>query len=96
MYAVLTFRKFAALITAVAAFGLLFVVLCPITATPVAVVSSHSPHVFGFGLAAVATLAVQTILLALPGAQLAARQAEGQPSRTCAERLIDLTCARLC
>lgn len=91
-----TIRKFAALITAVAAFGLLFVVVCPITVTPVAVVSSHAAHLFGFGVATLATVALQSFVLALASARVAAISTEAQPPHPGHEHLIDLTCARLC
>ena len=76
-------------ILALAGFAVLFVVLCPLTATPTAVVKAQQNQFLA--------LAVLTFVLAAPsmGRFLHAPVSGLGPART-GQDLIELTCTRLC
>ncbi len=88
--------KFAALITAVAAITLLFVVVCPLTPTPLAVVSNHASHLpsAGFAVVHAPSASLQFASLHLVGGTTLLQHV--QSPHPGYDQLVDLTCARLC
>jgi hypothetical protein len=93
-------HQFAAFFTIVAAMTLLFVVVCPLTPTPIAVVN---PHHTGISAPVLATVQVLGLLLicvrrSLPANSpaMGALLQQPQSPRPGHGKLVDVLCARLC
>lgn len=93
-------HKFVALVVVVAATSLFFVVICPVTPTPIAVAGNHSPDWSpyrassdrGFQLNTALVL-VAAPLNGVPSVTAAAQTTDERPSQA---PVIDLVCSRLC
>jgi len=93
--------KFAAIITIVGTLGFLFVVVCPLTPTPLAVSSNHGTEVSSLSFGAAQVLAPQSEHIGAREVLLAdshgvAMRVDQPPLPHPGYDRLDLTCARLC